>query len=293
MPTRRLAPLVAVFVLLAACGIDGADSSTIATPTTAVATTGPSGTVPPGGTPAELVRVVDGDSIEAELSGATVEVRLVGINAPERDECHGEEARDALTDHLEGKSLTLVVAGDEDTDRFGRILRYVYAEGSAVNEVMLSSGQANVLQGDYSREDAFVALTDSAARAELGMWRPDACGPQLVATARITTVEYDPRGPDGDNAAQEYVVITNGTDAPLDLADWIVRDESSQHRYRFGPLTLAPGASVRLRSGCGDDGPEDLYWCAGDAVWSNGGDTVLLQDPHGNVVDRVLYRGDY
>jgi len=31
----------------------------------------------------------------------------------------------------------------------------------------------------------------------------------------------------------------------------------------------------------------------GLAVWSNGGDTVLLQDPRGNVVDRHLYRGDY
>ena len=290
---RCLVPLVAISVLLASCGIDDADSSTAATPTKAVATTGPTGTVPPDGTPAELVRVLDGDSIEARLSGTTVEVRLVGINAPERDECHGDAARDALADYLEGKPLTLVATGDEDTDRFGRLLRYVYAEGSGVAEAMLTSGHANVLQGDYSREDALVALTEDAVHAELGMWRPNACGPPLATTLRVTTVEYDPRGPDRDNAAQEYVVITNAGDAPLDLTDWIVRDESSQHRYHFPPITLAPGASLRLRSGCGDDGGDDLYWCAGDAVWSNGGDTVLLQDPNGNVVDRVLYRGDY
>ncbi len=291
--SRRLVPLVAISVLIAACGLDGDDSSSAATPTTNIATVGPTESVPANGTSAGLVRVLDGDSIEVERSGTTEEVRLVGINAPERDECYDDAGRDALTFYLEAGPITLVVAGGEDTDRFGRLLRYVYAGDTPVAEEMLISGHANVLQGDHPRNDAFIALADEAASSQIGMWQPDACGPHVVTATEITHVEYNPPGPDRANSAEEYVVIRNGGDAPVDLTDWTVRDESSQHRYRFPPVTLAPGAELRLRSGCGDDGAADLYWCAGDAVWSNGGDTALLQDPNGNVIDRVLYRGDY
>jgi len=288
---RSLVVLISVAVLFSACALDADDSPPA--PTSLRATTPSAPAVPPDGEAAVLARVLDGDSIEVELSGATVEVRLVGINAPERDECRGDAGRDALTLYLEAGPITLVAAGDDDTDRFGRLLRYVYAGDAPIAEQMLISGHANVLQGDHPHEDAFVALADEAASSQLGMWQPDACGPEIATATEITKVEYNPAGPDRDNSAEEYVVIHNGDEAPVDLTDWIVRDESSQHRYRFPPVTLAPGAKLRLRSGCGDDGASDLYWCAGDAVWSNGGDTVLLQDPNGNVIDRVLYRGDY
>ncbi len=285
---RSLVALVTMAVLFSACAVDADDVPPA--PTSPPATTTE---IPTNGEAAELLRVLDGDSIEVEVSETTVEVRLVGINAPERDECYGDAGREALTLNLEAGPITLVAAGGDDTDRFGRLLRYVYAGDTPVAEEMLISGHANVLQGDHPREDAFVALADEAASSQLGMWQPDACGPEVVTATEITKVEYNPPGPDRDNSAEEYVVIHNSGEASQDLTDWIVRDESSQHRYRFPPVTLAPGAHLRLRSGCGDDGESDLHWCAGDPVWSNGGDTALLQDPNGNVIDRVIYRGDY
>ena len=39
----------------------------------------------------------------------------------------------------------------------------------------------------------------------------------------------------------------------------------------------------------GSDGDGVRYWCSDSAVWSNGGDTVILQDPLGNVVARWVY----
>ena len=63
-----------------------------------------------------LHRVVDGDSLEVELDGAIVDVRLVGYNAPElygpgqfgsgSRQCNGEAAALALVELLEGRSLT-------------------------------------------------------------------------------------------------------------------------------------------------------------------------------------------
>ena len=59
-----------LFVLLSACG-SGASTS------------GP----PVEATPAEVLRLFDGDSFLAMVDGAEEEVRLIGINAPESGEC--------------------------------------------------------------------------------------------------------------------------------------------------------------------------------------------------------------
>jgi micrococcal nuclease len=78
------------------------------------------------------------------------------------------------------------------------------------------------------------------------------------------------------------------------MSGWILRDESSKHRFRFpDSFTMEPGAAVRIRSGCGTSDASDLYWCADDAVWSNGGDSVILQTSGGTVVDRWKYEGDF
>ncbi|NIR38769.1 MAG: lamin tail domain-containing protein [Actinobacteria bacterium] len=44
-----------------------------------------------------------------------------------------------------------------------------------------------------------------------------------------------------------------------------------------------------MRTGCGSDGGGELHWCADGPVWSNGGDTVILQDTFGNVVAQRRY----
>jgi hypothetical protein len=72
----------------------------------------------------------------------------------------------------------------------------------------------------------------------------------------------------------------------------MLRDESSEHRYRFPRGTrLRPGEQVTVHTGCGDDGAGDLYWCKNGPVWNNGGDTALLLDPAGNVGGRLRYSG--
>lgn len=286
---RAVALAIPAVLIVAGCG--QVDSSPPSTSSAAATTTLPA--VEAGGTTVRLLAVLDGDSIEVESAGRTIEVRLVGINAPERDECRGDASRAALEAILEGAQVTLIPAGDDDQDRYGRLLRYVAADGVPVAEQLLDGGHATVLQGSHERDDLFVSLAEAAAVAGRGMWRPDACGPASTATITIAAVEYDPPGRDRDNPAAEYVVIRNDGTNPVDLTDWTLRDESSLHRYRFPIVTLAAGAELRIRSGCGDDDEADRYWCAGDAVWSNGGDTVLLLDPYGNVAARRLYRGDY
>ena len=247
-----------------------------------------------GGESATVVRVLDGDSLVAAVDGEQVEVRLLGLNAPEGSECHGDAAKEALEELLASGPLTLV-ADDENTDRFGRVLRYIYADGEDVNLGLIRSGDANVVQGDHSRSDEFTRAADEAAAAGEGMWAPTACGNGLPPSdVTITDYRYNAPGRDADNPNGEWVRISNTGREPIELSSWLLRDESTQHRYRFpNGFTLDPGADVLVRSGCGEESLRELFWCAADPVWSNGGDTVILQLADGTVVDRVRYSGDY
>jgi len=242
-------------------------------------------------TPARFAHAFDGDSMQVEIDGQTVEIRLLGINAPEGDECFGDEARDALIDLLHGHDLVLVEGTTADTDRYGRLLRYVYVDGENVNGRMLAGGNALTLQGAHSSNDEFIEIGNLAAGSTLGMWAPDACGPVPQSGAVIAIVEHDPPGPDDERLNDEYVVISNEGTKPLNLAGWRLRDESSHNRYVFQSLNLNPGASVTVRTGCGEDRTDAVYWCSERSIWSNGGDTVILQDRHGNVADRWTYTG--
>ena len=68
-----------------------------------------------------VARVIDGDTLELG-DGRTV--RLVGIDAPEREECGYDRASAALADLVLRRRVRLA-ASDEDTDHYGRLLRYV------------------------------------------------------------------------------------------------------------------------------------------------------------------------
>ena len=91
-----------------------------------------------------VVKVVDGDSIKVELNGEIVDVRYIGINAPEYVEgtnLEAETATNANRQIVEGKEIHLY-RDVSDTDKFGRLLRYVFQDGIFVNLELVESGYA-------------------------------------------------------------------------------------------------------------------------------------------------------
>ena len=281
-----------LLVLAAAACADTSGPTATTAPAAATTSSSPSPSpVNPEGTKATLAYVFDGDSFEVEVDGRTEEVRLIGINAPEGDECFGDAARDALIALLGDRELVLVAGSDGDTDQYGRLLRFVYVDGDNINGRTLADGNAVALQGEHEYNDAFVEIGNIAASASYGMWAPDACGPAAPAGATITEVLYNPPGPDDEVRNNEYVTIANEGTATLDLSGWTLRDESSRNRYLFNDVRLEPDDSITIRTGCGEDRENTAFWCADGSVWSNGGDTAILLDRHGNVVDRWTYSG--
>lgn len=266
---RRLAALLAVAATASAC------AAQTTTPTPGLA----------GGV--TVIDVIDGDSLRVEIDGTSAQLRLTGVNAPERDECHGDVARAALEALVE-RPVILETTGGDDEDRFGRLLRYVISEdGSTVNLTLIETGAATVLQGDHAREDEFAAASDTAWESRLGMWSPTACGTAGSTDVRIGDVDFDPRGRDEDT--NETVLLTNDGPNAVDIGGWILRDESSIHRLQIPEgTTLAAGAELSVVTGCEAE-PPTIAWCSDGPVWSNGGDTAILQTPNGSTVDRLRY----
>ena len=120
-----------------------------------------------------VTQVVDGDTLRARVGGSTERVRLIGVDAPERRECHF--ARSAGL--LRGLALDTVVRiqGDStqrERDRFGRLLAYVVLpDGIDVGEVLLERGAAVVFETrpPFERRETYVEAQAEAARAAVGL----------------------------------------------------------------------------------------------------------------------------
>ncbi len=235
---------------------------------------------------ARVTSVVDGDTIEAEIDGQAERVRLIGMNAPESDECLADEATARLTELVGGQDVRLM-SDVSDRDQYGRLLRYVFVGDTFVNRQLVEEGLAIARRypPDEAHADELDAAQARARDAQLGIWSPGACGPVAAGDLRIGAVQTDPPGDDTLLLNEEWVEIVNSGDEAVDLDGWMLRDESASNRFDFpAGFVLAPGVTVRIRSGCGTDSPTDLHWCAGNsAIWNNSGDTVFLLDPSGNI----------
>src|SRR3989338_7868321 len=91
-------------------------------------------------TQVKVIRVIDGDTIEIE---GKIKVRYIGVNSPESEQCFANESYLENKKLVEGKTITLV-RDVSDKDKYGRLLRYVYADDQFVNEYLIKNGFAKV-----------------------------------------------------------------------------------------------------------------------------------------------------
>lgn len=230
-----------------------------------------------------LLEIIDGDSLRVEIDGEVVNVRLVGINAPELNDCQGRAAQEALVD-IVGDSA--VEVSGQDLDRYGRLLGEVRVRDTDVNGEMVRQGWALAIHGSGDR---LLGAAAQAASAGLGLWDPTA-GDCRQPEGQIEVVDADinPDGPDDGHLNQELVVLANVGESTVDLESWILRDESTGNRLVLPAQELGVGMEVTVHTGCGAATATDIYWCSDNPVWSNGGDTVLILGPGGAYVDHLV-----
>ena len=144
---------------------------------------------------ARVDRIVDGDTIEVEIlqlvegpgvgdtrAGGVYDVRLIGIDTPESVrpgtpvECFGKEAAAATAALLDGQEVRLV-RDIENTDRFDRLLRYVYLGDEMANARLVANGYAHAYTypPNVRHAELFVELQGEARERSRGLWAPQAC----------------------------------------------------------------------------------------------------------------------
>ena len=244
----------------------------------------------------EVTRVSDGDSVRATSSEGDLEIRLIGINAPEQDECFGPEAGEQLEGLLSAGEVTLH-PWPAELDDFGRELGFLVSDGVFVNLSLIETGHVlSRAQSAHEFRDAFDEAESSASGSASGLWAPDACGVPVDGDLVITEVFENAPGDDRENPNGEFVIIENVGETVVPMQSWGLRDESTRHRYSFPDLELNPGERVRIRTGCGSDDrgadPIELFWCDPEPpVWNNDGDLALLLDPNGAIISEFVVTG--
>lgn len=132
--------------------------------------------VPEGAVSYTVERIVDGDTIVVRDGGASVRVRLIGIDTPEarpEPECGADAATTRLRELAPDGSRLWMTADREPVDRYDRELRYLWtADGVFVNEALVAEGHAETLRIPPNTRYATVfADAERTAKAErLGRW---------------------------------------------------------------------------------------------------------------------------
>ena len=123
-----------------------------------------------------VVDVVDGDTIKVLLDedGQTYSVRYIGMDTPENTgqvEYFGPEATAKNAELVYGKTVTLIKDVSE-TDQYGRLLRYIIADGVFVNYELVAQGYANTASfpPDVACISTFQMVEEQASAAKLGLW---------------------------------------------------------------------------------------------------------------------------
>jgi hypothetical protein len=124
-----------------------------------------------------------------------------------------------------------------------------------------------------------------------------AFGSQAQAAAvyrmQIREIYYNSPGPDyGGNSSlnHEWVQLHNRSGSSINLANWTLRDKAG-HIFKFGSYTIKPYGYVTIHTGKGAGTKTDRYWNRSWYVWNNTGDTAVLKNQNGTVIDQCPYRG--
>ena len=149
----------------------------------------------------DVVKVVDGDTIDVSINGTVERIRLIGINTPETVdprksvECFGVEASNKAKSLLSGKKVILESdISQGERDKYERLLRYVFFEdGTSFNLLMIKEGYAYEYTYDtpYKYQAEYRTAQKEAETNKSGLWGNVCNGEttQPVVTSPMTTTQ--------------------------------------------------------------------------------------------------------
>lgn len=113
-----------------------------------------------------VTTITDGDTIKVQLNSGPITVRFDSIDAPEKDQPWGEQARAALSQRLIGQEIALDVVTQ---DRYERLVAVVYLGDENINAWMVRQGHAWAYR-QYVKDADYCVWEGSARSSRRGLW---------------------------------------------------------------------------------------------------------------------------
>lgn len=254
--------------------------SPLTTPSLEQASTPVLSCVPGSPQVAEVVDVIDGDTIKVLLDGLVVKVKYIGVDAPEsvsRLEYLGKDAKLRNRELVSGRNV-LLYKDVSDSDRFDRLLRYVFVENRFINYELVSLGYASALDEppDSSCAILFEQAVTRAKDRSLGIWALHTPLPeQSLAASSLTIYSVNKEG--------EFVDLQNVGEMPVDLSGWKLVSEQGRQECKLEGI-IHPYEILRVFSGIKQPG----FSCGFEKpIWlDHEPDPAVLYDPEGLEVNR-------
>ncbi len=186
-----------------------------------------------------VVRVSDGDTVVVRAPGGDTKIRLLGIDAPEKDqEPWGPRARTFLAQLVAGKAVR-VETDVQPRDRYGRTLGYLYVGKVFVNLELVRQGYAMLytFPPNVAHTAELVAAQREARDAGRKIWGPE---------DGLTTSPYEWRHhkPPPRALGQEGLRASGESVATADVGLIV----GNRHSRKFHSATCALGARVSARN---------------------------------------------
>lgn len=143
----------------------------------------------------KVTQVIDGDTIQLDDYGKSLKIRLIGIDAPEKDqkECFSIEAMNKLKEMI-GENLVYLELDESqgEFDKYQRTLAYVYPESNPtknLNLELISEGYAHeyTYNKPYKYQEEFKQAEKEAMLNKKGLWSDSACPTIIVQNTPIPT----------------------------------------------------------------------------------------------------------
>lgn len=116
---------------------------------------------------ARVVGITDGDTLTVlDERNQQHTIRLAEIDAPERRQPWGDRSRQHLSALAFGKTVSIQ---QTDTDRYGRTVAHVFANGENINRSMVRDGDAWAYR-EYLTDQTLLSTEARARQARSGLW---------------------------------------------------------------------------------------------------------------------------
>lgn len=225
---------------------------------------------------AQVVSITDGDTIDVSMDGKIYPVRYIGMDTPETHfgtQPFGPEAA-AKNRELVMNKQVLLYRDHSETDRFGRLLRYVVVGDIFVNDELVRVGLAKAKRypPDTACAIEFETTQTNAIAAGIGRWANSST--QQTTNGTVMIISVDKRA--------EVVTIRNSGSVAVNLQGWTLLSERGSQSCSLGG-TIAAGATLQIWSGTGIG-----YSCGFPSqIWSNTqSDPAVLINASGQIVSR-------